>query len=223
MQARAQADDEQLEASRDTYARSAELNAASPVVHFEHGQVLAKLEEVDAAVAAFDRAAALEDVDGRSAFAAAETLHSAGRVDEAVERLREMVIAYPFHGTAALLLVKIARDQGRLEEDESYVLARQANRYHMHAGPEAHLEFGALALGRDEFENASEAYGLAVAKAYDVPNARYGRARALAGLNRNAEAIADLEAVLASEEFSAPVEASALLETLRAKVGEGQS
>lgn len=234
VQGRAHAEDGALEAARDAYASAIDLDDASAVAHFEYGQVLAQLGDTDAAVHAFDRAAEIDDVDGRAAFAAAQTLYEAGRVDESVERLRSLMISFPFHGMGALLLVDIAREdiaredsareQNRLVgEEEAYAMARQANRYHMHAGPRAHLEFGAMALKRDEFEPALAAYDLAIKKRFDLGNALLGHARALEGLGRVPAAIADLEAAVSMEDFESIAAAEELLEALRAQMQEGQS
>ncbi|MEM9174228.1 MAG: tetratricopeptide repeat protein, partial [Myxococcota bacterium] len=219
IQARALADEGRIEESRDVYADSVAQDGSVARVHYEHGQVLARLGETDAAIEAFDRASALEDVDGGAAFAAAKTLYDVDRLDEAAERLRELVVSRPFHGAGALLLVEIAKKQGRAQSEEAYVMARQANRYHMHAGPSAHLEFGALALDREEFEPAREAFSVAISKSHAVADALFGRARALAGLGRNAAAIRDLEAALDEDGFGEADAASVLLDSLRAKEG----
>ena len=83
------------------------------------------------------------------------------------------------------------------------------------------IRFGERALERDAFEDALLAYGAAVSKNYDLANALYGRARALVGLGRGAEAMTDLEAALNTEDLEAVAEATALLDELRADAQKG--
>lgn len=221
VEARALVGDDDLAGAVAAYQKSIELSDASNVPHYEIGQVLAKLGRTDEAVAEFDRAAEFEDIDGRAAYGAVRALHEAGRDEEAIERLRTILIDRPFHGASALLFVQIASEQADADPEEVYSMARRANRYHMHAGPSSHFEFGERALERDAFEDAWLAYGAAVSKNYDVANALYGRARALVGLGREAEAMTDLEAALNTEDLEAVAEATALLDELRADAQKG--
>ena len=217
VEGRARFADDDYAAARVAYERAFELNPTIAAAHYEYGQVLAKIGETDAAVAAFDRSTELDAYEAAPSYEAAKALFDADRLSEAAERVRAMLIPHPWHGQAALLALDILKKQGQSGTDEAYAMARRANRYHQNSGPRGHLAFGDEALARDEFETALVAYDSSVAKAYEVADARYGRAKSLVGLGRGADAIPELEALLQLEEFDAPVEASALLETLRSQ------
>lgn len=214
---RAYALDGEFEAALGAFEKALELNEQLTAAHLEQARVLVRLGQVDAALESFDRATELEPLDETPAFEAAQALFEAERLDEAAERIRALLVPHPWHGKSALLMVDIARNRGELEGDEAYAMARRAHRYHQNSGPRAHVEFGNLAALRGEHETALAAFNMAIAKLTDPTAARYGRAKALAALGRNAEAIQELDALLGLDTFDAPLEASALLETLRAQ------
>ncbi|MFL5612642.1 MAG: tetratricopeptide repeat protein [Gemmatimonadaceae bacterium] len=100
------------------YGLTSEPN--SGVLHFALGLVLTRLNRGDTALHEFARAAGLEPGNARFAYVHAVALHSAGKVDAAIARLKSALITHPGNGDMLAALVKFYEARGESAEAEHY-------------------------------------------------------------------------------------------------------
>jgi len=89
--------------------------AASPQdagLHHALGLALTRLKRTDAAIAELRRAAELEPDRARYAYVYSVALHSAGRGEEAMRALKEILVRHPGDRDTLLALVSFSRDAG---------------------------------------------------------------------------------------------------------------
>lgn len=189
-------EDENFEASLAAIDRAIELDPLLPVAHFQRGTTLAKLDRVDEAVAAFDRARELDGADVRNWMASASALIDAERFPEAAERLRELLIHHPWFGRGALALVEMDRDHDVIDDGLAYDYAKRAARYVVSSGPGAHAELGRLHLENGAPDEAVERYTLALNLGHAPSQTVVGLARALEAAERRDDAVEALERFL---------------------------
>ena len=84
----------------------------SGVLHFALGLALTRLNRGDTALREFARAAGLEPGNARFAYVHAIALHSAGKVNAAIARLRSALTAHPDNGDILAALVKFYAARG---------------------------------------------------------------------------------------------------------------
>ena len=102
----------------------------SGVLHFALGLALTRLNRGDTALREFARAAGLEPGNARFAYVHAIALHSAGKVDAAIARLRSALTAHPDDGDILAALVKFYEARGESAQAQRYanqLRARTAN------------------------------------------------------------------------------------------------
>lgn len=92
----------------------------SGVLHFALGLALTRLNRGDTALREFARAAGLEPGNARFAYVHAIALHSAGKVDAAIARLRSALTAHPDNGDILAALVKFCEARGESAEAQRY-------------------------------------------------------------------------------------------------------
>jgi Tfp pilus assembly protein PilF/formate-dependent nitrite reductase cytochrome c552 subunit len=92
----------------------------SGVLHFALGLVLTRLDRGDTALREFARAAGLEPGNARFAYVHAIALHSAGKVDAAIERLKSALIMHPGNGDIIAALVKFHEARGDSAQARRY-------------------------------------------------------------------------------------------------------
>ena len=92
----------------------------SGVLHFALGLALTRLNRSDTALSEFARAAGLEPGNARFAYVHAIALHSAGRVDAAIERLKSGLTAHPGDGDILAALVKFYEARGENAQAQRY-------------------------------------------------------------------------------------------------------
>lgn len=204
--------------------KAIESNPLLVTPHAELGEMLLKDGQVDAALASLDRADALDPLDARAGISAAKGLIDVERYEEAADRLRRLLIAHPWHGRAALMLVDLAHnkqatraDGSPLVDDETaYRLAKQAARYIGVSGPRAQLELARMELARGHASEAVRRFEAVVVAKFDLANALHGLARAKAALGQREEALRHLESALSMPGLEDTLAATTLLEELGA-------
>jgi Tfp pilus assembly protein PilF len=92
----------------------------SGVLHFALGLALTRLNRGDSALREFARAAGLEPGNARFAYVHAIALHSAGKVDAAIARLKSALTAHPGNGDILAALVKFYEARGESAEARRY-------------------------------------------------------------------------------------------------------
>jgi len=199
------------------FQKAAEADPLSPSIHADLGETLLSLDRIEEGIASLDRARDLEPREPRYWFAAAKGLYDAERYEEAIARVDELLIPHPWHGRAALVKLDAARKLGRSDDDDLYLTAQRAARYHVISGPQSFLELARFDLARGEYESALAGFERTAVAVHDVANARFGIGQALAKLGRRKEAIEQIELALTSKELDEPIVATALLDELKAE------
>jgi Tfp pilus assembly protein PilF len=92
----------------------------SGVLHFALGLALTRLNRGDSALREFARAAGLEPGNARFAYVHAVALHSAGKVDAAIARLKSALTAHPGDGDILAALAKFYEARGESAEAQRY-------------------------------------------------------------------------------------------------------
>jgi Tfp pilus assembly protein PilF len=92
----------------------------SGVLHFSLGLALTRLNRSDTALREFARAAGLEPGNARFAYVHAIALHSAGKVDAAIERLKSALTDHPGNGDILAALVKFYEARGESAQAQRY-------------------------------------------------------------------------------------------------------
>jgi len=92
----------------------------SGVLHFALGLALTRLNRGDSALREFARAAGLEPGNARFAYVHAVALHSAGKVDAAIARLKSALTAHPGNGDILAALAKFYEARGEAAEARRY-------------------------------------------------------------------------------------------------------
>jgi Flp pilus assembly protein TadD len=92
----------------------------SGVLHFALGLALTRLNRGDSALREFARAAGLEPGNARFAYVHAIALHSAGKVDAAIARLKSTLTAHPGNGDILAALAKFYEARGEAAEARRY-------------------------------------------------------------------------------------------------------
>jgi len=112
----------QLCLARNEDARAMELvqqalrrNDANPVCHALHGELLARAGELEAAVAALERAVELAPDKATHHNKLSHLLARQGRLDEALERVRRAIELDPAHTRFRLHLANVFEAKGELE------------------------------------------------------------------------------------------------------------
>jgi tetratricopeptide (TPR) repeat protein len=154
----------------------------------------------DAAVAAYDRAAALEPDKAEPAVAAGAELVAAGRVEEGRVRLEAALARWPWRGDAANSLALLALERGDLDA-ETLALAEQATRFIATSGPLAFETLGRVRLARGDGVGAVESLRSGVAAGATGASTQYQLGRALALVGDDERAVEAFEAALAFEGF----------------------
>jgi len=198
--------------------RAIELNPLLPIGHAERGKLLVEAGRLEEALESFDRAQELDPLDARAWFSSAEALADAGRQEDAATRLRELLIYHPWHARAALLLVDLHAEHGVIDDELAYSMARRAARYAGLVGPRAHLVLAGMELERGEAEDAARRFKMMIDAQYEVQAAALGLARSFAAMDREDDAIEQLESILgASPNEEDAKSAQALLDRLKSK------
>ena len=196
--------------------RAIELNPLLPFGHAERGKLLVEADRLEEALESFDRARELDPLDARAWFSSAEALADAGRQEEAAVRLRELLIDHPWHARAALMLVDLHAEHGVIDDELAYSMARRAARYVGLVGPRAHLVLAGIELERGEAEDAARRFKMMIDAQYEVQTAALGLARSFAAMDRQDDAIEQLELILgASPNEEDAAVAQALLDQLK--------
>ncbi|MHA7836916.1 MAG: tetratricopeptide repeat protein, partial [bacterium] len=185
----------------------------SRAAQLEHGAILAEEGGVDEAVAAYDRATALDPLDPEAAFRAATLLRDTGRIEEARDRLAGLLERHPWHGGAALVLARLELERDPASE-QALILSRQAARFSRAAGPESFELLARVLLDREEPEEAVVALDRARRKGLLTATARYRLALALMAVGDEKAARRELRAALQAPDFEERKAARAHLEAL---------
>ena len=210
-------EDGKKEEAVKSFEKAVEIDPLHPPAWADLGEALIDLGRIDEGVAAHDRARDLEPREPRYWFAPAQGLYDAERYEEAIARVDDLLIPHPWHGRAALLKIDAARKLDRVDDEDLYLAAKRAARYYVISGPRAFLELARFDLARDENEDALAGFERSAIAMHDVANARYGMGQALAKLGRQADAIAQIELALTSQDLDEPILATALLDELKAE------
>jgi tetratricopeptide (TPR) repeat protein len=161
-------------------------------------QMHAATEEVDEALALYDRALAAEPGNEDVAWAAIELLIANGRDDGVERRAGILLLIHPYHGDAAHLLARrLAQRAGEL--DRARALALRAMRFG--AGPKARTTLGMIELERGETQGAIAHLRAVLAADANDPAAHYHLGRALARSGDVDAARNELKKALAGDPF----------------------
>jgi tetratricopeptide (TPR) repeat protein len=193
--------DDEIRAALD---RALEVDPDRATALVLRGTRIAAGGQVDEALSFFDRAITADPKDPDAAWQAIELLARSGREAETQPRLRTLLVAYPPHAPAALMLARqLAQDASVSEAagalDAAAAFARRAARFG--GGAEARALLGQIELERNEPALAVTHLRVAIEAGYDTPSTRYLLGRALAGSGDSTAARTEYEAALAAGEF----------------------
>jgi tetratricopeptide (TPR) repeat protein len=172
---------------------------------------------VDAAVAAYDRAAERDPDDPDPRITGATLLASGDDQAEASRRLRAILEQWAWRGDAAHTLAHLALENGDTGA-ETLALAEEGARFLAVAGPGALQTLGRAQLERGMPELAADTLQRGLALGLSGPRPHFYLGQALARLGQPEEAAAALEAALGFEDFAEAEVAQAQLDELRALV-----
>ena len=114
------------------------------------------------------------------------------------------------------MLVDLHAEHGVIDDELAYSMARRAARYVGLVGPRAHLVLAGIELERGEAEDAARRFKMMIDAQYEVQTAALGLARSFAAMDRQDDAIEQLELILgASPNEEDAAVAQALLDQLK--------
>jgi Flp pilus assembly protein TadD len=167
-----------------------QLGATSPIPFVEMGHALEVAHRYDEALEAYDHAAAVAPRDALGPLTGGLRAARWGELEWAEPRLREATRRNPKDATAWHALGVVQLSLGNVSG------AEQAYRSGLLADPEAlenRVGLATLSLSRGDLQGALVQYDAIVAKRPKLPDAHLGRAYALIGLGRYAEARAAVD------------------------------
>jgi Flp pilus assembly protein TadD len=96
------------------------------VLHHTLGLALVRLKRTDAALVELERATALEPGNARFAYVYAVALHSTGRAEEAIARLKKALQTFPNDRDILAALVSFHKERGEDAAAKKYANSLQA-------------------------------------------------------------------------------------------------
>jgi tetratricopeptide (TPR) repeat protein len=178
--------------------RALALDAQQLPALLELAQWRADAGDVEAAVALYDRAVAVDPDDPAHAYAAAMLRRSSGADAEARSRLEALLRAHPWHGDSAYQLARWALQRGETDA-RALDYAERAARFR--PGTEGVELLGRISLARTEYERAIVALRHIVETEESAPSANYYLGQALAGAGDTEGARAAYRAALDAGSF----------------------
>jgi tetratricopeptide (TPR) repeat protein len=171
--------------------------------------------DIDAAVAAYDRASESDPDDPDPRISSATLIAAGEDRAEARRRLGAILEDWAWRGDAAHMLAHLALESGDTGA-ETLALAEDAARFLAIAGPGALETLGRAQLERGMPELAARTLQRGLELGLSGPRPHFHLGRALAELERPEEAAAALEVALSFEDFAEAEIARAQLHALRA-------
>ena len=214
--ARVLARDQKWEEARALLEPVADANPSLLAAQRDMGSLLMNLGETEAALARFEQADRLDPLDATASLLACEGLIQNGKTELAKERLESLLERHPWQGTAALRLAQLRVEENDLGE-RTQVLAQQAARFSLVAGPGAFVTLGRLELKLGNPEEAVSWLEKGIAKGAATPGDRYLFATALIETGRHEAGSRELEHLLSGPDFPEKEAARAALDTLSSK------
>jgi tetratricopeptide (TPR) repeat protein len=164
------------DAQRAAFERALELDPRHAPALAGLARLAAQVNDVERALALYDRAARAKPADPSAAHAASRLLIAQGRADEAQTRLDTLLQRHPRHAEAATELARLLLRAGRGLE-RAQMLARRAALFG--PGPDAYEVLGRVQLELGEREAAVESFVRGLELASEDAALRYGLGLAL--------------------------------------------
>jgi tetratricopeptide (TPR) repeat protein len=208
-----QAEGAPAEAQRAAFERALDLDPRHAPALAGLAQLAAQANDVERALALYDRAARTQPADPSAAHAASRLLIAQERIDEAQTRLDALLQRHPRHAEAATELARLLLHAGRGLE-RARVLAQRAALFG--PGPDPYEVLGRVQLELGEREAAVESFVRGLEFAPEHAALHYGLGLALQAVGDAQGAREAFRAALASEHPLPETQRAALQKALAA-------
>ena len=198
-------------AARAALERALELAPERASALAELAELTAEQNDLDTALALYDRAATADPEENAYPWAAIRLLENRTDTAELERRLEALLTRHGTHADAANLLARRLLER---DPERALALARRSVRFG--GGPDAFETLGRIELGRGDAASAVETLGVSLELRPDSPSTRYWLGLAWAANGDEKRAREELNAALATQTFPEREAARAALARLAA-------